>query len=83
MTIAVLDSSVTASREPDPSVKEELQRRLWEAGLSNRADQIEIAESDEPARWTVQSGERQFAFHCFERRVANCRECRGGAKRNR
>ncbi len=62
VTIAVLDSSVTASREPDPSVKEELQRRLWEAGLSNRADQIEIAESDEPARWTVQSGERQFAL---------------------
>ena len=62
MTIAVLDSSVLESREPDQLVKDELQVRLEQAGLSNRTNQIEIAESDEPARWTVRSGERQFAL---------------------
>ena len=61
-TIAVLDSPATESLEPDTSVKEELQARLGEAGLSNLTDQIEIAESDESARWTVRSGERQFAL---------------------
>ena len=62
VTLAVLDSLATNSIEPSDSVKQEVQNRLVNAGMITNAEQIEVTASDEPARWVVRSGERQFAL---------------------
>lgn len=62
VTLAVLDSLATNSTEPDESVTQEVRTRLVKADMITNADELEVIASDEPARWMVRSGERQFAL---------------------
>ncbi len=62
VTLAVLDSLATNSTEPSDSVTQEVQTRLVKAGALTSADEIEVTASDEPGRWIVRSGERQFGL---------------------
>ena len=61
-TIATLISQTAESSEPGEALKREITDQLVQAGLVDSGSQIQVAPSDEDARWRVRSNDHQFAL---------------------